>query len=90
MMRGEYYIPPPKPTDTEKSKHIRKPLMASKTALAEMLPDDTLTSPAAVDAFGFGLSVVKKEAPVATAPASDETQYVLSFIVAQTRVVQYV
>ena len=78
MMRGEYYIPPPKPAD-EKSKHIRKPLMASKAAVAEMLPDDSLQSPAAVDAFGFGLSVVKKEVPEKVTPSSDESQYVFSF-----------
>lgn len=83
MMRGEYYIPPPKPTD-EKSKHIRKPLMASKAAVAEMLPDDSVTSAAAVDMFGFGLSVVKKEAHEHTAPSADESLYVLSFIVTQT------
>jgi len=63
MMRGEYYSPPPAPAKTQEKVRQRRPAAQhDKPPIADLLPPEDLgTSSAAVDAFGFGLSMVKKD-----------------------------
>jgi len=60
MMRGEYYAPPPpKPKVVEKGKKKRTQVR-QKPPVADLLPPEDSASDAAVDVFGFGLSVHKE------------------------------
>jgi ryanodine receptor 2 len=65
MMRGEYYAPPPAPPKPPEKVRSKRAAQASRSPVVDLLPPEDTGASAAVDAFGFGLSLVKKDTDTA-------------------------